>query len=410
MNNRIVLFEKEEQCSGCGACVDICHQKAISMYTNEEGFCLPKIDENLCVRCGMCKKVCGFQNEKKASYPLSVKAATAKNEHTLIKSASGGVFAELAKYVLRKGGVVFGAAMFFLHGVPIVKHIEIDSENDLDKLQGSKYVQSDCQGIYAEVKKELNENKIVLFSGTPCQVASLKRFLGREENSEKLILVDLICHGVPSLKMFQDYIVCESNNISGNILSFKFRDKSIGWGMKGRIDYSYKNKNRYKTIPVQLSSYYSHFLNGNIYRKSCYECVFACKERVSDITIGDYWKFGAEHPDQIKQRGGAFEEEKGISCILLNTEKGYNFFSECTNVFKLCESTFDKVARVNMQLKHPSIKTDIREYVMQMYIKYGYKAIDEDYYRRLGKKKYIYIIWNAIPPQIRKKLKQITLK
>ena len=138
MNDKIVLFEKEEQCSGCGACVDICSQKAITMRENEYGYWFPTIDESKCVHCEMCKKVCGFQNEKEERYPLNVKAATAKNEDTLMKSASGGVFAELAKKVLREGGVVFGAAMSFTDGVPTVHHVKVDSEKDLYRLQGSK--------------------------------------------------------------------------------------------------------------------------------------------------------------------------------------------------------------------------------------------------------------------------------
>lgn len=155
--NKIILFEKDGQCSGCGACMDACTKKAITMQENYEGFKFPKIDESKCVHCGICKKVCGFQNTKEANIPLSVKAATSKNNKTLIKSASGGVFAELAKYVLRNEGVVFGAAMLFKSGVPIVRHIKINSEMDLWKLQGSKYVQSDCNGIYIEVKQELSK-------------------------------------------------------------------------------------------------------------------------------------------------------------------------------------------------------------------------------------------------------------
>lgn len=406
-NNKIILFGKDEQCSGCCACMDACNKKAITMQENYEGFKFPKIDESKCVHCGICKKVCGFQNTKEANIPFSVKAATSKNNKTLIKSASGGVFAELAKYVLRNEGVVFGAAMLFKSGVPIVRHIKIDSEIDLWKLQGSKYVQSDCKGIYNEVKQELSKNKPVLFSGTPCQVASLKKFIGNADKEENLILIDIICHGVPSQKMFQDYIACEAEKISGEIFDFKFRDKNIGWGNKGSISYIDRHgKRKIKKISVQLSSYYYYFEYGKILRKNCYNCIFSQEKRVSDITIGDYWGFGEAHPNYLKSHGGIFEEEKGISCILVNTEKGKTFLSECSDAFKLCESTFDQVARVNLQLKHPSQKTNDRDKIMKLYGEYGYKAIDNDYYKKIGLKKYIYILWNALPQSIRSKIKQ----
>lgn len=408
MNDKIVLFEKEEQCSGCGACVDICSQKAITMRENEYGYWFPTIDESKCVHCEMCKKVCGFQNEKEERYPLNVKAATAKNEDTLMKSASGGVFAELAKKVLREGGVVFGAAMSFTDGVPTVHHVKVDSEKDLYRLQGSKYVQSDCQGIYADIKKELSANKVVLFSGTPCQVASLKRFVGNKYSDGNLILVDIICHGVPSLRMFRDYISTEKEKTKGEIVTFKFRDKSMGWGNKGSIHYIDKRgKRKVKKISVQLSSYYFHFENGDILRKNCYSCIFSQEKRVSDITIGDYWGFGVEHPNQLKSNGGRFEEENGISCILVNTEKGRTFLSECANAFELCESTLEQVAKVNLQLKHPSRKNSNRDKVMEIYKKSGYKAIDDAYYKKLGKKKYIYILWNALPQKTRSKIKRL---
>ena len=408
MNDKIVLFKEEEYCSGCEACADICSQKAITMWENEYGYKFPTIDESKCVHCEMCKKVCGFQNENELRYPLSVKAATAKNEGILAKSASGGVFTEFGKKVLREGGVVFGAAMSFKNGIPTVHHIKIDSEKDLYRLQGSKYVQSDCQGIYADVKKELSANKVVLFSGTPCQVASLKRFVGNKCSDRNLILVDIICHGVPSLRMFRDYISIEKKKIQGEVIAFKFRDKNMGWGNKGSIHYIDRyGKRKIKKIPVQLSSYYFHFENGDILRKNCYNCIFSQEKRVSDITIGDYWGFGVEHPDQLKSNGGRFEEEKGISCVLLNTEKGRTFLSECANAFELCESTLEQVAKVNSQLKHPCRKDFNRDKVMEIYRKSGYKAIDDVYYKKLGTKKYIYILWNALPQSIRSKIKRL---
>lgn len=408
MSNKIVLFDRDDQCSGCGACADICHQKAITMHENEYGFRYPAIDEDKCVRCGMCQKVCGFQNINETKKPMSVLAATAKNEEILLKSSSGGVFAELAKKVLNEGGVVFGATMVFKDGVPVVKHIKIESEEELALLQGSKYVQSDCQGVYGLVKQELNAGRTVLFSGTPCQVASVKRFAKTWYVEKKIILVDIICHGVPGLKMFQDYLVLEEENVKGKISEFRFRDKSTGWGVKGRITYSYKKKKKYKPVQRQLSSYYSYFLAGEIFRDSCYVCPFACRERVSDLTIGDYWKFGDEHPEYLKHNGGSLEEEKGISCILVNTEQGSSFLSECLSAFEICESTFDQVAKVNLQLKHPSKLPASRAKIMEMYRDFGYKIINDAYFKKLGKRKYVYMLWNVLPLKIRSSIKRFT--
>lgn len=406
MAEQIVLFESKKDCCGCGACADICGTGAVSMKEDEYGFRYPVINKEKCVSCGKCKRVCGFRNLPETHTAEKVYAAMSCNDALSKKSASGGIFAELADWVLKQGGAVCGAAMEFEQGNPIVKHILIDSEDALERLQGSKYVQSNCDGVYGQVRARLNRNQKVLFSGTPCQVASLRRFLGKDAESENLYTVDIICHGVPSLKMFQDYMSCERAKVNGIPTEFKFRDKSIGWGMKGKLSYTDKRgKLKGKPIAVQLSSYYSHFMRADSYRESCYHCAFARPERAGDWTIGDYWQFGTEHPDQLLENSGCFSEEKGISCILVNTERGAELFEACKDRFVLCESSIDKIAKVNLQLVRPSRMSEMRSALLECYRNEGYAAVDRAYFKALGIKKYIYIMWNALPQGMRKKLK-----
>lgn len=406
MNSKVILFEEEKECCGCGACSNICSKNAIAMKENSQGFLFPQVDYSLCIGCGVCKKVCQFSNEER--YENKVKSAwvaAAFDKDIVRNSASGGLFALSAKYILEQGGVVFGCSMEIVNGNLRPMHIAIDDEKDLIKLQGSKYVQSFIDDSYSKVKTYLNEGKKVLFSGTPCQVSGLYGFLGKKYDN--LFTIDIICHGVPSASFFQGYITELEKKLNGKITDFKFRDKTNGWGLEGKAIY-FDMVGNVKNMMVQvgLSSYYKLFLDSSVYRESCYNCVYANGERCSDITIGDYWKIGQQHPEVLTENGGNIDEQSGVSCILVNTEDGEAFLKKIAKGLNMHESSFEKVAKINDQLNRPSLKNNQHDEIMNLYETSGYTAVEQWYNKKLGVKKYFYYIWYKLPKKIRSILRK----
>ena len=342
----IVLFEDKKDCCGCGACFNACPKKAISMCEDEYGFIYPQINKNLCVECGLCKKTCGYQDLPEKHVSSKVYAAASKSSDIIKKSASGGAFATLAIKVLKDGGVVYGATLAFEDQKLIPKYISIDKVQDLYKLQGSKYVQCNIGTTYKQAKKDLTEGKKVLFSGTPCNIAGLKKFLARDY--ENLITVEIICHGVPSAMLFQDFINVYSHKLGGTIEDFYFRDKSKGQGMVTRSVWKNKKGEQYKTIKVGgILSYINFFSRSYTYRINCYSCPYATKDRVADLTIGDFWGFHEEYPNYKESQG--LSNGKGISCVLVNTSQGENILKQCSYDFILMESKFEKIDKHNEQ-------------------------------------------------------------
>lgn len=257
----IVLFDDKKDCCGCGACMNVCPKNAIRMAEDEVGFVYPEIDQNLCIGCGACKKACGYQMQPMMQKSEAVYAAASNDDNLLRKSASGGAFAVLAENVLKKGGVVYGAALPLENGKLEPKHLRIDTVERLTELQGSKYVQSAIGDTYAQAKKDLLDGKSVLFSGTPCQIAGLKQYL--KKDYENLLTVDIICHGVPSKRFFQSFMEDYGKKLGGTITEFYFRDKSKGQGMITRSVYKNKNGEQQEKIIVgNLLSYFNFFLRS----------------------------------------------------------------------------------------------------------------------------------------------------
>lgn len=332
-------------CTGCRGCELLCVHKAIEMVPNAEGFLEPVIDKVKCIDCGLCVKRCPQNNEVEKHTILKVLAVRDKDEKELSKSASGGAFAVIAREILQKGGYVVGAA-YVNHFE--VRHIIINNIDDLPQLQSSKYVQSNTGHTYREVKKLLKEGHEVLYSGTPCQIGGLKSYLHKDYPN--LIILEVICHGVPSPKLFAKYISWMENKY-GKLISYNFRDKGYGWG----LDYMTRTRTRTRTRSNVLDPYYSYFLRGNIYRQCCYQCKYCEPNRVSDITVGDYWGIEKEHPK--------FNSIKGVSCMLINSLKGMEVWTRTANDFYSIESSFDKVARLNHNLLVPTPRPEIRDRV-----------------------------------------------
>lgn len=384
----IQLFSNYSDCCACGSCLNVCPRKAITMTQNSEGFIYPHIDKDLCVECGACLRVCDYKSEKGWFSPQKVYAAASKDDGLIMQSASGGVFSTIANQFIVNGGLVFGAAMMCEDNELIVKHIGISSLDKLHLLLGSKYVQSHIELCFQEIKRELNAGRRVLFSGTPCQCAGLRSFL--KSNYDNLFIVDIICHGVPNQKFFNDYLKANFGNLK-KIYNFKFRDKTRGWEMTARLDYQGGSK----LIPGRTSSYFSFFLDGQTYRENCYYCKYARKERVGDVTIGDYWGVQKEHPEFFEKK--IFSSQKGISCILVNTETGCKLINESANLFVLRESTFSKVSRRNEQLNIPSKKGIYRNKIMKLYSEYGYSKVEMFYRRIFWKQIIVHLIFNKMP-------------
>lgn len=396
----------KSNCCACGACLNICPKNAIYMANDIHGFVYPKIRQEICVDCGLCVKACNYNStEKKKSLKETYAAATADTNP--LKSASGGLFASLAKHFLLDGGIVYGCAMIRESEHLIPKHIRVTDESDLVLLQGSKYVQSEIGLIYQTVKSDLKDGKTVLFSGTPCQVDGLKGYLGKEYN--KLYTIDIICHGVPNVKMFNDYIRFEERKRKGKIIDYRFRDKSDGWRLHGKMVLQHENITTEDILfEPEQSSFYQLFLNSYTYRENCYSCPYACDNRPGDITIGDYWCIDLVHPEMLVQNGGPFDEQKGISCLIINCLRGRELFDLYGSGIERKESSFNNVSKYNGQLTRPSELKPEREYVLSKYLK-GYDEVERWYKRRLIPIKMKRKIRAAIPKVIKRAFRKIIM-
>lgn len=377
------LIINKNDCCGCGACAAICPQNAISMIEDENGFIYPHIDQNKCISCGVCLKTCGYKTAIPENDPLKVLGATNTNKNQLLESSSGGIFPAIAKYFLTNNAVVYGAAYDFNDNSYSVKHIRINNLEDLPRLQGSKYVQSIIQkDIFIHIKNDLEDNKQVLFSGTPCQIVAIKNYL--KKDYKNLYTIDIVCHGVPNQKMFNSYLSYYEKKWKCSIKSFNFRNKKSGW-----TDFFSKTvleSGKEKIIFSKLQAYYTYFLDSFIYRENCYTCKYAQKNRMGDITLGDFWGIEQTHGEVVESWNN--ELFNGISCVLINSEKGKYIFEQVKDSLKTFESTYEKVSKYNLQLVRPSNKPNGRDDILKMWNTEGYSKIQKNFKKSMGIKYY----------------------
>ena len=301
------LFHNRNGCCACGACAAICPKGAITLQPDEDGVNYPRVNEEKCIHCDLCEKACAYQNQMP---PLSLKEvyAAVSRDTNVEKSASGGLFASFAQAVLAQNGAVYGCALEYENGQLWPRHICVTDPKERYRLQGSKYVQSDLGNCYRDAEQRLKQGQVVLFSGTPCQVAGLKGFLRQEYSN--LYTIDIVCHGVPSTKLFHEYISFEEKKLGAAVVDFHFRDKSQGWKLYGSMTL---DNGRTVYFETEESSYYQMFLNSYTYRENCYTCPYASDRRPGDITIGDYWCIELVHPELLSENGGDLDHNKGVS-------------------------------------------------------------------------------------------------
>ena len=325
-------IENIENCTGCSACFSICPLNCVSMKPNQNGFLYPTIDNTNCVDCGKCVSVCPLSRtrhkiENRISY-------AAVNNDALMRenSSSGGIFGLLAKVIIQQRGVVFGASF---DDSFIVKHGFIEKENDIPKLQGSKYVQTQMENSFRQVKQYLENGRIVFFSGTPCQINGLISYLNKPY--DKLITQDVICHGVPSPKIWMKYLEIVKSSCGQKIVSINQKDKEIGW-KKPCIRIKLENDNTY--LKKSSADAYMKLFNGNFsLRDSCYNCMFKGDNRLSDITLADFWGIENVFPE--------WDDGEGISLVIINTKKGEYLFNQIRNSIDCQEVDFSNATAKN---------------------------------------------------------------
>lgn len=312
----MIKLKTKENCCGCHACKNACPESCISMITDEEGFLYPNIDHEICNECGICQKVCPMLSEIIVKDQPIAYAAWNKNSLIRESSSSGGVFHALMEGIFDDKGVVFGAAF---NDAFVLKHQSSYEISEALKFRGSKYVQSIVGDSYREARKILKSGRKVLYSGTPCQIAGLYSYLGKDYSN--LITCDVVCHGVPSPKVFSAYQESLEKKYNRKIQQIDFRNKRTGW-KRYSILFSFDDNSEYcKIFPED--PFMIGFLRDIYLRPSCYECRFSRIPRIADISLGDFWGVHKHHPQ--------WDDDKGTSLILVQSKKGKEIFSSISD-------------------------------------------------------------------------------
>lgn len=339
----MIKLQNKKDCCGCYACITCCPVACIEMQDDTEGFAYPVVNVEQCLDCGLCEKVCPVLNNQQSRKPIYVYAVKAKSEEIRKNSSSGGVFSLLAERVIQSGGIVFGAC--FNENNEVV-HGYTGTIDGLEAFRGSKYVQSKIGDAYKTVEDILKSGKVVLFSGTPCQILGLRLFLRKQYSN--LLTVDIICHGVSSPKVWSIY---QKQLLKGmpqyKIENVNFRDKQYGWrNFSFSLDFV-KGKHAIHLVePKYLNYYMRAFLSDINLRPSCYQCPVRSLKSGSDITLGDYWGKDSAILD--------FLDDKGVSAVLLNTQSGIDYFKTLDGEKRV--SSYEDVLKGNQSIEHSHLE------------------------------------------------------
>lgn len=366
-------------CTQCQSCVQSCPKACITMTEARDGFYVPQIDTASCIGCGICLKACHVISDN-VSYngPLKTYACWTSSKSDREKSSSGGAFSIIARKILSMGGVVFGA---YMNNGLQVRHIWIDKEDDLYKLQGSKYVQSSLSDTYSEVHKFLLEKVPVLFTGTPCQISGLLSFLRKPYDD--LYTCDIICHGVPSQKSFDTYI--DKIGIREICTEVGFR-YTKGWGYQ--LTYTDSLSNNKKILWPPKAYYLKAFSDGLMTSEACYSCRYSRVERVSDVTLADFWGIGAMEPFDYPTR-------QGVSLLLVNRERIIPLLNDCQNLMKV-ERQLQEAINGNYNLTHATQRPEGRDSYYMDSQRMSVRKLTEKYAITASCKDYLRIIKQVV--------------
>ncbi len=362
-------------CTGCGLCAALCPGGAIEMREDDSGFRYPAVVENRCLHCAQCA-ICrmeAYATREAAGAPACLAAVSRERELTG-ECSSGGVFGAAAKHWMAGGGVVYGCAF---DDRMRAAHIRVDSAAELPRLFGSKYVQSDISHCFESIAADLAEGRSVLFCGTPCQTAAVRC---RFKDCDRLLLIDILCHGVPSQRMFSSYLQSLSRP-DQTCAAYSFRDKRLGWG-RG-ISYTLAGADGGRKRVLRYSGadgYYAMFYEGLILRPSCYECRYKGSPRVGDITLGDFWGVEEEYP--------AFESGRGVSLVLVNTEKGSKLMADISDGLRTMPAGLAAAARHNTTLTGNAPRPESGEECVRLLREKGFSAAEKWYWHsRRGRRR-----------------------
>jgi len=327
----IEIVDRKE-CTGCSACFSVCPENCIAMEVDNDGFHYPEVNHDKCTKCSLCIKICPVINAPVIDNIPKAYACISNDEELRMQSSSGGIFAAMANEILDRKGIVFGAAFDENFNVT---HQFVDSHHELEKFKGSKYVQSQINTSYIKTKSFLDQGRLVLFSGTPCQIAGLKAYL--QKDHENLFCVDIICHGVPSPKVWNKYIKYRSDSASSSPQRISFRRKDHGW-KRYSVSFIFKNETEYLNNLCD-DIYMRAFLKNISLRPSCYSCKIKTIHRQSDITLADFWGISNIFPDM--------DDDKGTSLVFVNNQKGNSIFNVIKDKIKYREVDINEAIKYN---------------------------------------------------------------
>lgn len=378
----MIKINKKEDCCGCSACAQRCPKQCITMQADGEGFLYPIVDIGNCIDCGLCEKVCPVINQSEPNKPLKVYAAMNKDEEVRLASSSGGIFTLLAEATILKGGVVFGVR-FNEQWMPVFDYTE--TIEGIAPFRGSKYVQATVGNAYKQAEGFLKAGREVLFSGTPCQVAGLKKFLRKEYDN--LFTVDIICHGVPSPKVWSKYLdeTCskllmhspdgknsvrsaKGGDVRTCIETVSFRSKSSGWKKFSfllKLNFSTCDEKNTVVFSEELgkNDYMRAFLSDTILRPSCYSCPAKEGKSHSDVTIADFWGINNINPE--------FDDDKGCGAVLINTTKGEELYKRTYKDILQINSSFSNIVKYNKAYSCSSKRPIKRDVFFRVYTNKG---------------------------------------
>ena len=346
------------KCNGCSSCSASCPVGCISMEKNDEGFLYPHIDMEKCIKCNKCERACPVLNKKAVESKVEIKSyAVINNERDeRVNSSSGGVFTLLAKEIISRGGVVFGAA--FDENMAVY-HRFIEKEEDIALLRGSKYTQSRIGDSYKKAEEFLKEGRLVLFTGTPCQIAGLKSYLSRDY--ENLFCQDIICHGVPSPSVWEAYVEYRERKSGEKPQSISFRNKKYGWKTFS-MRFQYENAKDY-TEMMSVDLYMRLFSANLSLRESCYNCSFKSVERDSDISLADFWGIENVAPE--------VHDDMGTSLVIVQSEKGKEIFEKIKEKTTCKEVDTQKAVSFNSAMTESVPRPEKRDEFFNHFIKNG---------------------------------------